>query len=181
MGKFNYFIYKEKRLEKFSVDYQHDLVFDLINAIALANNPVDSALLIQDLLTEDEVKILAKRLRIAKLLLNGNLHEDIVRELHCSFATITKVRIWLDNAGEGLKKVIKKLPERRKISVPKRMPGVGYGLPDILTYYITSGLKINDQKKLDKFVQNMKAKTSGDKDLREETNLEFSRTKSRKN
>ena len=71
MGKFNYFLYKEKRFEKFSVDEQQDLVFDLINAFALANNPLGSALLLQDLLTEDEVRDLAKRLRIAKLLFNG--------------------------------------------------------------------------------------------------------------
>lgn len=179
MGKFNYFIYKEKRLEKFSVDYQQDLIFDLINAFALANNPLDSALLIQDLLTEDEVKILAKRLRIAKLLLNGKIHEDIVRELHCSFATITKVRIWLDNAGEGLKKVIKKLPERRKISVPKRIPGVGYGLPSILDFYISTGLKGSEQRQLEKFLQNTRNKTSSDRDLREEVNLEFSKLKNR--
>jgi len=44
MGKFNYFTYKEKGLDKFSTDYQQDLVFDLINAFALANNPLDSAL-----------------------------------------------------------------------------------------------------------------------------------------
>lgn len=79
-----------------------------------------------------------------------------------------------------MKKVIAKLPERRKVEIPKRMPGIGYGLPDILAYYVTSGLKANEQKKLNKFVQNIKAKSSNDRDLREETDLEFSRMKRRR-
>ncbi len=177
MSKYNYFTYKEKGLGKFSKAYQEELVFDLINAFALANNPLDSALLLQDLLTEDEIKDLSKRLRIARLLLGGKTHEEIVQQLHCSYATITKVRIWLNGAGDGLKKVISRLPERRKVSMPKRMPGVGYGLPDILAYYAASTLKTNEQKKLEKFIENMKAKSSNDRDLKEEIDLEFSKLK----
>lgn len=166
MSKFNYFTYKEKRLDKFSKDEQEDLVFDLINAFSLANNPLDSAFLLQDLLTEDEVKNLSKRLRIAKLLLSGEKHEEIVKELHCSFATVTKVRIWLENGGEGLKKVIKKLPERNKVYIPKRTPGVGYGLPDILAHYISSSTTNREKKRLKNFIQNMKQKKSIDKELK---------------
>jgi len=197
MGKFNYFIYKrslktpfeskltnfvykEKRLNKFSKDEQEDLVFDLINAFALANNPLDSALLLQDLLTESEVKNLAKRLGIAKLLLSGNTHEDIVEELHCSFATVSKVRIWLDNAGDGLKKIIKKLRQRREVLRPKRTPGIGYGLPDILAYYVESTLKANEDNRLKKFLGNMKGKAASDKDYRGEVNEGFRNLKSRK-
>lgn len=173
MGKFNYFTYKEKRLEKFSQSEQEDLVFDLINAFALANSPLDCALLLQDLLTEDEIKDLAKRLRIAKLLISGETHEDIVSELHCSFATVTKVRIWLDNAGEGLKKVIKRLPKRREVYIPKRIPGVGYGLPNIIAYYISAGLKSKEQGRLKEFLQNIKEKTARDRNLKEEISSEF--------
>lgn len=179
MGKFNYFVYKEKRLNKFSKDEQEDLVFDLINAFSLANNPLDSALLLQDLLTEVEVKNLAKRLRITKLLLDGETHEEIVSQLHCSFATVTKVRIWLDNAGDGLKKVIKRLPQRRKVNIPKKMPGVGYGLPNIIDYYISTSLKIRENKRLENFTKNMKAKATSDKELRQDLNSEFRRFKKR--
>ncbi|TSC65916.1 MAG: Uncharacterized protein CEO21_299 [Microgenomates group bacterium Gr01-1014_80] len=173
MSKYNYFAYKEKGLDKFSTEYQQDLVFDLINAFSLANNPLDSALLLQDLLTEDEIRDLSKRLRIARLVLKGETHEEIVSELHCSYATITKVRIWLNNAGDGLKKVISRLPERKRVSIPKRTPGAGYGLPTILSYYLSAGLKKSEQKKLGNFLQNMKGKSSGDRDLKEATDLEF--------
>lgn len=177
MGKFNYIIYKEKRLEKFSRDEQEDLVFDLINAFALVNNPLDSALLLQDLLTEDEIKDLAKRLRIAKLIIAGRTHEEIVSSLHCSFATVTKVKIWLSNAGEGLRKTIKRLPERRKVHIPKRMPGVGYGLPNIIDYYTSVALKNREQKRTDNFLQNIKSKASLDRDFRKEISSEFRKIK----
>lgn len=179
MGKFNYFIYKEKRLNKFSKDEQENLVFDLINAFSLASNPLDSALLLQDLLTEVEVNNLAKRLRIAKLLLGGETHEEIVSQLHCSFATVTKVRIWLDNAGDGLKKVIKRLPQRRKVNIPKKMPGVGYGLPNIIDYYISTSLKTGENKRLENFTKNMKVKAAADRELRQDLNSEFRRFKKR--
>lgn len=181
IGKFNYFNYQNKRLEKFSIKEQEDLVFDLINAFALANNPLDCALLLNDLLTESEIKDLAKRLRIAKLLINGETHEEIVQELHCSFATVTKIKMWLNNAGEGLKKVIKKLPQRKYVPIPRKTPGVGYGLPDILSYYISTALKAKEKKQLEKFLQNMKSKTSLDKDIREEVDAEFRNFKKPKN
>lgn len=177
MSKFNYFTYKEKRLEKFSQDEQEDLVFDLINAFSLANNPLDSALLLQDLLTEDEIKDLSKRLRIAKLLLEGQTHEEIVKEAHCSFATITKIRLWLDNAGEGLKMIIKKLPKRKKVYIPKRIPGFGYGLPNIIAHYASMGIKKGEQKRLEKFLQGMRRKTSADRDFKEELSSEFKKIK----
>lgn len=180
MGKFNYFNYQNKRLEKFSVQEQEDLVFDLINAFSLANNPLDCALLLNDLLTEDEIKDLAKRLRIAKLILAGDTHEEIVQEVHCSFATVTKVRMWLDNAGEGLKKIIKKLPQRRDAPIPRKTPGVGYGLPDIISYYISTALKAKEDKSLKKFMANMQEKTSTDRDLKKEFNVEFKKIKSSK-
>lgn len=175
--RFNYISYKEKRLDKFSKYEQEDLIFDLINAFTLVNNPLDSALLLQDLLTEDEVKDLSKRLRIARLLLDGTTHREIADQLHCSLATVTKIKIWLENAGQGLIKVIKKLPKRRKVNIPKRMPGVGYGLPSIIDYYISAGLKAKETKRLENFTKSMKTKTALDKELREEISSDFRRSK----
>lgn len=175
MGRFNYFSYKEKRLDKFSKDEQEDLILDLINAFAFVNNPLDSAFLLQDLLTEDEIKDLSKRLRIAKLLLNGRTHREIADQLHCSLATITKIKIWLENAGQGLIKVIKKLPQRRKVYIPKKVPGYGFGLPNIIAYYLSVGLKNKETRKLKNFMQSIKAKTAVDRELREEISSEFRR------
>lgn len=181
MGRFNYFRnIDKKRLEKLSVTEQADLVFDLINAFSLMNTSADSALLLQDLLTESEIINLAKRLRIAKLLLKGETHEEIVRELHCSYATVSKIKIWLDNAGQGLKKVLKKLPTRRKVYLPKRTPGVGYGLPKILLHLASAGLEKREREQLENFLQNMRGKTSTDRDFTAEVDQGFRNRRSKR-
>lgn len=177
MSKFNYIEYRSKRLEKLSPKEQESLIFDLINAFALMKNPADSALLLQDLLTEAEIRNLSKRLRIAKLILLGKTQEQIVKELHCSFATITKINSWLEIAGSGLKKVIRILPERRKIPKLKRIPGVGVGLPQIIGYAIATNLKAREKKLLAKFVEQSKVKSSADRDLKESLSLQFANKK----
>ena len=173
MGKFNYFETNRKRLEKISPKSQEDLIFDLINAFSLLRTPVNTTLFLRDLLTEDEVKILAKRLRIAKLLMAGQKNEEIVRELHCSFATVTKVRMWLGNAGQGLRSVISKLPSRREIYRAKRNPGIGYGLPDILLALGSEYLVSREKKQLSKFAESMRVKADDYKSLRENLNAQF--------
>jgi len=115
---YKYYDQRVKRLEKLSKPMQEELLFDLIAAFSLVKSPEDSALFIQDLLTEAEVRWLSKRLRIAKLLLQGVKYEDIMEELHTRRTTIAKVGSWLEERGEGLKRVIKKLPELEKVKSP---------------------------------------------------------------
>ena len=64
---YRYYDQKVKRIDKLSKPMQEELLFDLIAAFSLVKSVEDSALFIQDLLTENEVKMLSKRLRIAKL------------------------------------------------------------------------------------------------------------------
>ena len=103
-----------KRSNKLPKNVELDLIFDLINAIALVNNPKKASLLLQDLLAPTEIKNISKRLRIAKLLVDGKTQKEITDEMHCSFATISKMSTWLDEAGFGVKEVITKLPKRQE-------------------------------------------------------------------
>lgn len=117
---------------KFSRDEQISLIFDLVNAFRLVKTPFETALLMQDLLTADEIKHLAKRLRIAKLLIDGRTHREIAEDLNCSFATVTKISIWLRQGGKGLKNIISKLPA--KYDIPKDLPAIPieFQLPKVL-------------------------------------------------
>jgi len=112
---YKYYDQKVKRLEKLPKPAQGELLFDLINAFSLVKSVEDSVLFIQDLLTEAEAKMLSKRLRIAKLLLSGKKYADIIDEVHVSRATIAKIGAWLNERGEGFKKVVSKLPEPEKV------------------------------------------------------------------
>lgn len=158
MAKFPFFNPKAKRLEKLSKQEQADLVFDLINAFALAKDPLSSSLLLQDLLTASEIKNLSKRLRIAKLILEGKTHEEIVKILHSSYGTVSKVRSWLEEAGEGLKRVIKKLPKRKKKFVFKKDALGYYGLPQILIGSYLNYLEGSERKRIENFLKSAEKK-----------------------
>ena len=107
------YLEKVKRLEKLSKEKQEDLGFDLVNAMVTANSLADAALFVQDLLTRNEVKILSKRLRIAKLLLSGMTYEEIEKDLHVSHGTVAKIAAWLTQRGDGFRNIIKKLPNQK--------------------------------------------------------------------
>ena len=136
---------------------QADLFFDLINAFALARDPLSSAQLLQDLLTPAELRYLSKRLRIAKMLVGGIKQENIIAELHCSYGTVAKVRVWLDESGEGLKKIIRQLP-KRKTEFKMEKGYYGYGLPQILIGSYFAYLSENERKRLESFVKTLNTK-----------------------
>jgi len=161
-----------KRLEKLSREEQLDLIFDLINAISLVKDPSETAALLEDLLTSTEIKNLAKRLRIAKLLLAGKTHEEIVDFLHCSYATTVKVNMWLNQRGEGFKKIIAKLPKQYKM--PKLPPRpLTYNLPDTLISLAGMALATNQRQRLEKFAKAMDDKAVIDRSFQEAVDEDF--------
>lgn len=171
MGKTTYYP-KTERLEKLSKEEQEDLAFDLINAFSLVKTPVESALLLNDLLTKKEIENLSKRLRIAKLLLAGAKQDEIIGRLHCSFATISKVKVWLSSAGKGLSRVITKLPSKAKAPSHARVyPNPN--LPVLLAATIQHLIYTKDKNLVKNFINNLGKKNLIDKQLREVFNEEF--------
>lgn len=170
-----------KRLEKLGRDDQLTLMFDLINAISLVRTPTDTAFLLKDLLTAKEIKNLAKRLRIAKLLLEGKTERDIADNLHCSFATIAKVRMWLAEGGEGLRNVISKLPPRYEI--PKKLPAIPleFQLPRLISTFAQYAGAKKQEYLLEKFAKGISSKQVLDRNLQEDTDTIYrERKKNRK-
>ncbi len=105
---------KMRRVEKLSKEEQESLVFDLVHAFVQSQTVGEAALFLQDLLTKAEMKILGKRLRIAKLLLLGMTYQEIEKNLHVSHTTVAKIAAWLADRGDGFRKIIEKLPQQKK-------------------------------------------------------------------
>lgn len=170
MGKTYYA--KEKRPDTLPEWKEYDLVFDLLNALAIAKDPTTVALLLRDLLTPREVRNVAKRLQIAKMLMGGETYEDIADHLKCSMGTVAKVKIWLESGGQGLQRVIMRLPKRRKKPGP---PGgiPGYRLPQLLLYGAQEAVYKMEEKSLKGFLDQMAAKGVIDKNIREQLAEEY--------
>ncbi len=101
MGKFD----AVKRLSKKEID---ELFIDFAKALASLNNAVEVANFIKDLLTEQEVVILARRLQIARLLEQDYTYEQIHKVMKVGNSTVAKVHSWMNLYGDGFRMVLKR-------------------------------------------------------------------------
>lgn len=158
----------ERRQDKTSSYTKANITFDLINAFGSVRNPTEAALLLQDLLTEKEVTNLSKRLRIAKEILKGTKQEEIVNELHCGFGMIAKVQRWIEDGGEGLRRVVSRLPERKRPpkfkvhTLPARLR-----VPQLLWDYMQQSISNMEDKETKKFLDKLGYKTVIDRSEQE--------------
>lgn len=185
---YKYYDEKPKRLEKLSKDEQEDLLYDLINAFSVIKSPTESALFVQDLLTQNEVKMLSKRLRTAKLLLQGKSYEEIKIELHNSFATIAKIGYWLKRSGEGFRSVIKKLPQKTKTKhwseytrwdkAKRQYPSFLW--PDVLLEEVIKSANKKEKERLRKVLKELDQKSVVHKKMQELIDEEYREKRSAK-
>ena len=171
--------YPVPRIDKLSQTLKFELFLDLINAFSTLKSPIDSSLFLNDLLSAKEIRTLSIRLRIAKLILSGSKEREIADQLHCSFATISKIRAWLDEGGQGLEKVIKSLP--LKYNLPKNLPSgpLEYHLPQMLLSSVQYVLHKKQKGLVDTFTDKVDSKQLLDKQLQESVS-DFYRSKKKK-
>lgn len=161
----------EKRIEKLPPRLKDDITFDLINAFGMVKNPIEAAMLLQDLLTKKELDNLAKRLQIAKLLLSGETHEKITEKLHCGFGLIARVGTWLREGGDGLRRIVKRLPKRKEYPEYKFSPlPPDYRMPQLVWKFIQYARAYNEEAKIKRFIENVKDKALIDKQLKDSFN-----------
>ena len=80
----------------------------LCRALATLNKPEEVAEFLLDFLSPKENETVAKRLRIAELLVKGNNYGNIRNEVGVGYSTIARVSTWLGLSGKGLKLVLQR-------------------------------------------------------------------------
>jgi TrpR-related protein YerC/YecD len=103
------------RYSRISNKEMEELLEEFCQAISVLKSPKEIMNFITDLLTRQEMIMLAKRLKVAKLLIEGKDYRNIENLLKVSHSTIAKVNQWLLEAGEGFRLVA----ERTKKEKPK--------------------------------------------------------------
>lgn len=86
-------------------------VNNLWSAFILMDSKEDVRLLFKDLFTHTEYKMFAKRLEIARRLLEGYTYKSIQKDLNVTSNPVTRMNNVLNERGEGLRKVHIKLSE----------------------------------------------------------------------
>ena len=82
---------------------RQELVLSFCQAIQSLKTDEEVAKFVTDLLSPQEMEMLAKRLHIAELLLKNEKYEIIRKQLRVGYSTIARVATWLGLSGEGFK------------------------------------------------------------------------------
>ena len=100
-------------LSKISKEELEESVLRFCEGLALLDNPVLSMRFLTDLLSKKEIEMLARRLKIAELLLDGQTYDEIRIALKASHGTIARIQEWLQESGEGYRIILDKLSKKK--------------------------------------------------------------------
>ena len=92
-------------------DQLSDQLFD---AILSLNNNEECYQFFEDICTVSELKSLAQRLEVARMLQTGNTYDDIVARTGASTATISRVKRCLHYGADGYKTILERLGNKEE-------------------------------------------------------------------
>jgi len=96
-----------------SIEEQRELLREFCEAFLSLKKLDEMVEFLIDLLSKKEAITLAKRLKIAKMLIKGKTYQEIQEEIKVSAPTIAKVAEWLEAAGKGFKTVTERVREKK--------------------------------------------------------------------
>lgn len=163
----------------------------LCHAISQMKKPEEAAKLLTDLLSPQEVEMIAKRLEIAKLLIEGNTYELIRGKLKTGYTTIARINTWLNLSGEGFKLAFarKQKPQLESSIEEKYDPFSWYSFKRRYSMYfgvelfLEQLIKQSNKRQRDKIftvLQSMENKPAIFKKVSSEINQQFSRNRIKK-
>ncbi|MBI4049688.1 MAG: hypothetical protein HY395_02615 [Candidatus Doudnabacteria bacterium] len=157
---------------KLSKSEQNELFMKLARAVAVLHSPVEVAQFLKDILSEPEVFMLARRLQIADLLMQGLTYDEIRKRIKVAYGTIAKVQTWLEIYGEGYRTAIRRInkptvageDDSKPFEKLKRKYPM-YFWPELLLKEILKTARKRERQRLLKVVGQMKDKTALAKEL----------------
>jgi TrpR-related protein YerC/YecD len=89
-----------------------ELIDKLFEAILLLKNIDECYSFFEDICTISEIKAMAQRLEVAKMLRNKNTYQEISDKTGASTATISRVNKCLNYGADGYKLILQRLEEQ---------------------------------------------------------------------
>lgn len=99
----------------YSGKLKDELLDRLFEAVLLLENIDDCYQFFEDICTVAELKSLAQRLEVAKMLQENRTYGDIAAKTGASTATISRVKRALNYGADGYKLVLERLADNRSI------------------------------------------------------------------
>ena len=167
MAKFS----RKPKLDKVQTQ---DLIIDFCQAIASTKNSREAAQLLTDLLGKQELEMLARRLKVAELLLAEYTYEQIRKTLKISQATIARVQVWLQSSGDGYRLILERTKgsnqSRFENEKPFKLSGIKkkyplYFWPQIVLEYWVKNSSRKDKEQMKKLLDKINDKPKMYKEL----------------
>lgn len=87
-------------------------------ALSEIHDSQEAAEFIRDLLSQQEIEMLARRVRIAEFLLAGLTYQEIQNRMKVSQTTVARVGEWLKRSGDGYRIIVNRLKKKRGKDTP---------------------------------------------------------------
>lgn len=182
---------KFSRIPKLSKKERQELLIALCEALSSIKNKEEAAKFLADLLSPQELEMIAKRLEIARLLIDGETYEVISGKLKVGFSTIARVNAWLTLSGEGFRLIIKRNPKRKEKNSEEKWNEENdpyslynikrrysmYFLPELIIDEIMKRSNAKQKNQLVSILQSMDSKSEIFKQVNERFRAQFKRIK----
>ena len=97
-----------------SKEDKRQLLNEFWDLVELARTRRDIENFFRDLLSETEAVMLARRVRIAKMLLDERTYDDIRKTMNTSYVTIASVHRWLQGRNEGYMAILSRSKQGKR-------------------------------------------------------------------
>ena len=134
-------------------------ISNLWNTITLIENREKVLVFLKELLTPTEIRMLAKRIQIAKMLLEGYKYADIIPHVRVTSSTISSVNNQLQFGDGGYIKIIERLIKLEEKKQKKIEEIAGGKKPMIYPTTFTEGTKWAAEKITKKVKSSIKRKS----------------------
>lgn len=158
---------KFPRLPKLSQKEQEQLILEFCEAMLSLKNLHEIVNFLKDIFTKQEIEMVSKRLKIARLLLEGKTYEEIKNDLKVSYGTISRINVWLKVSGEGYRTVVARTRtkgdytlanEIREMDLAYKRRYPMFFWPDLLYERITKNLTQRQKEEVKKALQAAESK-----------------------
>jgi len=155
---------------KLSRKERDELLFEFFRSLGTIRGVEEAAQVFGDLVSRQELEMLAKRLKIATLLIEGETYEEIRKRMKASEPTIARVSAWLQHSGAGFRLLYQRSQRQRSAkrsyesSIHKKYPL--YYWPQLLIQELLETASRKERERIYQVIDNLDHKRKIYKDLK---------------
>ena len=154
---------------KLSREDEQELLLDFCDIVSSIKDSNEAAKFLRDLLSPQEIEMLAKRIKVAELLLDKWSYSRIKNYLKVGESTIARISEWIKVSGDGYGLVVERIKKKRKTRAVNNKNTISdferfkrkypiYFWPELLSKDIIRSMKVKDKARILEELEKIKEK-----------------------